>query len=98
MRSSPAAPPFLSIPKRAESAYEAFLALWNDGKPNIPAHRSGRALTNICLPATFQGECRYNRMSDAETGTRDLTVNGRKRGLHSITRYPFASRKSQRLV
>ncbi len=46
---------------------------------------SGRARINICFPISFQGDKRYKRISNGETGNRECKVSGRKRGRHSMT-------------
>jgi hypothetical protein len=58
----------------------------------------GRAITSICLPSSFIGKLRYKRIRDPDTIIfRFLIVSGKNRGRHSITSYPWAARKSQRL-
>ena len=53
---------------------------------------------SICLPMTLTGEARYARINHGDTGSRDLTVNGRNRGATVRTSYPCAARKSARLT
>jgi hypothetical protein len=49
-------------------------------------YRSGRAQMNICFPISFQGDNKYKRISNGETGSRERKVSGRKRGRQLITR------------
>src|SRR5262245_62470390 len=56
------------------------------------------ARINICFPSGFQGSDKYRRISAGETGSRDFTVSGRKRGRQSMTSYPCARRKSEMLL
>src|SRR5215469_10548395 len=50
---------------------------------------------NICFPIGFQGRVRYSRTKKGETGKRDFTVTGRKRGL---TLHPIITMGSQKIA
>jgi hypothetical protein len=56
------------------------------------------ARISICLANGLIGEARYALISKGDTGNRDLTVSGKKRGRTSSTSNPFAVRKSAILV
>src|SRR4051794_16131568 len=68
------------------------------GFDGLHLHRAGRARTSICLPSGFTGDFKYAPISGGQTGSRDLTVSGRKRGRTSMTSQPLAARKSARLT